>query len=408
MKPTLVSLFSGAGGLDIGLEMAGFRTLSAVERDEDCIETLQTNRGAVVSDNGVRLLREAAIVGRSIADVSGSELKPAKSRRTVDLLAGGPPCQPFSSAGKMLSIDDPRGRLFEHFVRIASELKPRLILLENVRGLVTARGRNGEPGEVLREVSESFERIGYATTFQLLNAADYGCPQRRVRLFMMATRCTALPEFPEPTHGESRLPWVTLGDYLRNRTEPAARDLVRPSAALAPQLAALRPGTGLRSVGIRETTRPGGHWGYRQGAFVADPSLPARTVTASASQDWVRLSDGSLRRLTLEECAGLQGFPPDWRFVGSKASRFRQVGNAVPIVFGVVLGAALLKSLGSPRRGKIASAPLPTTIQRAIVYTRNEERRNGESRKRAAEAALGELGVVELKERGTAKKRKKA
>lgn len=141
----------------------------------------------------------------------------------------------------MQSVDDPRGRLFEHFVRLASALRPRLILFENVRGLVTARGPRGEPGEVLRMVKAAFEGIGYGTSFALLNAADYGIPQRRVRCFLVASRCTALPEFPQPTHAEmpqanlfgSRLPWVTLGQFLASFPAPSAEEIVRPTSTLA-------------------------------------------------------------------------------------------------------------------------------------------------------------------------------
>src|SRR5581483_1030294 len=177
----------------------------------------------------------------------------------------------------MLSIEDPRGRLFEEFARLVAGLRPRLVLFENVRGLVTSRGPSGEPGEVLSLVREAFERLGYATTFALLNAADFGVSQRRVRCFMMAACEGVLPVFPEPTHDEhpvndffaARLPWVTLGTFLAGRPAPAEGEIVRPTPQLAAQLATLKPGNGLKSAGARETTRPGGHWGYRQGTFIA-------------------------------------------------------------------------------------------------------------------------------------------
>ncbi len=416
-RPTVVSLFTGAGGLDVGLEQAGFLTVAAAECNEDCVATLVGNREAKIPIPGLgrrRYLEHMTIVPRYVEQINPEDLRPAGvgSRWTPDLMAGGPPCQPFSSSGDLRSVTDPRGRLFEYFVRLAGLLQPRLILFENVRGLVTARGLRGEPGEALFMVKQAFEGIGYATRFALLNAADYGCPQRRVRCFMMAARDVAVPPFPEPTHAEHpepslfdpRRPWVCLRDFLASQPEPAPADVVRPSATLAVQLQALSEGTGLRSAGARETTRPGGHWGYRQGTFIADLSLPARTVTASASQDWVRLPDGAFRRLTWRECAALQGFPAAWQFVGGRASQFRQIGNAVPVVFGEVLGRCLRQALLAPRgRQKPVSAPLPAEFAIAINYTRKEQRRNGASRARVIQLQqAGTVSVRDIKGTGSA------
>jgi DNA (cytosine-5)-methyltransferase 1 len=400
---TVVSLFTGAGGLDIGLEQAGFRTISAVDNDSECVRTLRDNQAAKVRHGGgLAYLERAKVIQAGVETLEPADLRPpdADSNWVPDLMAGGPPCQPFSSSGKMLSVGDPRGRLFEDFVRMAEGLKPKLILFENVRGLVTARGPKGEPGEVLGMVRRAFENIGYATTFALLNAADYGCPQRRVRCFMMAARCTCMPEFPAATHCESpqtglfgaAARWVTLGEYLATLAPPSDEETVRPSERLAGQLARVSAGSGLKSAGAREATRPGGHWGYRQGTFIADLGQPARTITASASQDWIRLADGSLRRLTLRECAGLQGFPPEWQFAGPIASKFRQVGNAVPSVFGRVLGRALIDALGGGLRPRPKPAPLPREFDLAIAYTRREQARNGESR-RTVRDKLAQPGI---------------
>lgn len=411
---SLVSLFSGAGGLDIGLERAGFRTVTATDSDPECVATVSLNQRACIAfESGTHLAGTTTLLSK-VEDLRAADLRPTVATRSwvPDLLAGGPPCQPFSSSGKMLSVDDPRGRLFEHFVRLACELKPKLILFENVRGLVTARGPHGEPGEVVRMVKEAFERIGYATTFALLNAADFGCPQRRVRCFMLATRCTDLPAIPEPTHVENPQPslfqvgrpWVTLGEFLRARPDPTPDEIVRPSTKLAALLRHVQPGSGLKSAGAREATRPGGHWGYRQGTFVADLGQPARTVTASASQDWVRLADGTVRRLTLRECAGLQGFPTQWEFTGTLASRFRQVGNAVPACFGEVLGRVLIAALDGGVRSCPRSAPLPSEFVAAAEYTKREHQRNGTSRadararlkQGAPVSAIKGLGSAEL------------
>jgi DNA (cytosine-5)-methyltransferase 1 len=389
-RPTLVSLFTGAGGLDIGLEQAGFCTVTATDSDPDCVATLRHNqRTKLVADDRPYLEGTTILLSR-VEDLEPEDLRPAWANRSwvPDLLAGGPPCQPFSSSGKMLSLQDPRGRLFEHFVRLATGLQPRLILFENVRGLVTAKGPTGEPGEAIHRVKEAFETIGYATRFALLNAADFGCPQRRVRCFMIGARDTSLPVFPSPTHAEYSgaslfeplPPWVTLGEFLASCPAPEPDEIVRPTADLAAKLRTVRDGSGLKSAGAREATRPGGHWGYRQGTFIADLGQPARTITASASQDWIRMPDGTLRRLTLRECAGLQGFPPGWQFVGPLASRFRQVGNAVPSVFGRVIGRQLIEALTSHGTQKPVSAPFPSEFHSAIAYTKREHNRNGVSR----------------------------
>jgi DNA (cytosine-5)-methyltransferase 1 len=398
---SLVSLFTGAGGLDIGLELAGFETVTAVDFDPDCVKTLRRNQERAQDAKAeLPLLRTAKILEAKVEDLQPADLRPqdAGPDWSLDVLAGGPPCQPFSSAGRMLSFKDPRGRLFEDFVRLARGLNPRLILFENVRGLVTALGPTGRPGEAVELVKRAFEEIGYATSFALLNAADYGAPQRRVRLFMMATRNTRLPVFPAATHSESpgetlfgpQLPWVSLGELLKTMPVADDIDIDLPSAALGEALKDVPAGSGLKSAGVREATRPGGHWGYKQGTFVADFTKPARTVTAAATQDWIRDGQGRLRRLTWRECAALQGFPQSWEFVGNKASRFRQIGNAVPAIFGTVLGKALLEVLNDEQVVKTPlSAPFPTDFVDSIDYTKREHRRNGPSRA-AAKVALAE------------------
>lgn len=386
-RPKLVSLFSGAGGLDIGLERAGFETVAAVDSDADCAATLRLNQKAGVQVDGSnrRHLNRTRIFHADIASVTGSDLTGSE----VDLLVGGPPCQPFSSAGRQRSLKDPRGQLFAHFVRLAEELQPRAILFENVRGLVTARGHSGTPGEALQEVLDGFHAAGYATTCALLNAADYGAPQRRVRFFMMAIRDGELPVFPMATHGREGTDclrrWITLEEFLSGRPSPESSEVVRPSDALRQQLEVLPDGTGLKSPGRREPTRPGGHWGYKQGTFIADPYKPARTVTAASTQDWIRMKDGSLRRITLAEAAGLQGFPDEWVFEGTRSSQFRQVGNAVPAVFGRALGEVLRAWLCSSvvRECPPVSAPLPASVSSAISYTLRDDSRNGKVRPRS-------------------------
>lgn len=381
---TAIDLFAGAGGLATSLEASGWETVSTLEIDDDAIGTLRRNQ-----DRGH--LKKARIVQGDVRDIAAHDLRPAGVRATwrPDLLTGGPPCQPFSSAGRMRGFDDPRGGLFQEFVRLADELKPRFILFENVAGLVTAKTPNGEVGGVLRKIQSEFENIGYACRFDLLNAADFGAPQRRVRLYMIASRQERLPEFPQPTHGRDtttgRKSWLTLDEFLATQPEPDRKDIVRPNAHRATALSKLLPGTGLRSGGIVEANRPSGHWGYRQDCFVADMTMPSRTIRAAATPDWLRLRGGSMRRLTWRECANLQGFPADWEFVGTIASRFRQIGNAVQGHVGRAIGTTLNTAASETRRSKPLSAPWPACFHKRVRYTTMEEAVNGAHRRAAKE-----------------------
>lgn len=398
-QPTLVSLFSGAGGADVGLERAGWHTIAATDVDADCIATLTESQRAsipVPGQSGRAFLQGARLLQADVATLAARDLRPegADARWSPDLLVGGPPCQPWSSAGLQRGLNDPRGRLFEHMIRLTAELKPRLVLFENVRGLLTAVGRSGQPGEVVRQIQKSFEDLGYGTRFATLNAADYGASQRRVRLFMIAARVGDLPGFPEPTHGRdglARKPWVSLGELLARLPDPRPEDVVRPTGTRARDLAALTPGTGLRTGGRIEANRPSGHWGYRQDSFVADPSLPSRTIRAASTPDWLRLEDGTMRRLTWRECAALQGFPPEWRFHGTVASRFRQIGNAVQADVAHAIGSVLLSALDrvDVARQPPVSAPWPAEFHRRIRYTASEHRTNGAYRVRVQARNVG-------------------
>ncbi|AWE52403.1 hypothetical protein DC008_23685 [Streptomyces nigra] len=392
-KPTLVSLFSGAGGLDLGLERAGFHTVTATDVDANCMKTLQKVQESSVPVRGQEgriHLEGARLIHAPAEELKAADLRPegATSRWRPDVLAGGPPCQPFSSAGRQRGIEDPRGKLFLEFVSLAEQLKPRLILFENVRGLVTAKDPSGEPGGVLRLIRSSFEEIGYATRFKLLNAADFGAAQRRIRLFMIASKDRILPDFPEPTHGRlvgdtlmgDVKPWVTLGEFLSGQPTPKPEDIVYPAGSLVDELKGLTPGTGVKSGGIVEANRPTGHWGYRQDRFLADLNMPARTIRAATTPDWIRLEDGTLRRLTWRECAALQGFPREWEFQGTVASRFRQIGNAVQADVAEKMGLMLMQSISSNKKAAPKSGPWPPEFHKWMAYTAMEHQTNGEHR----------------------------
>lgn len=390
-----VSLFSGAGGLDLGFEAAGWDCIYASDIDAHAVETLEVNRGKRIL--GTPALSRTFIERADVRQSSGRDIlaKAGIRRGDVHVVVGGPPCQSWSSAGHQLGFEDPRGRLFRDYIRIADELDVRWLVFENVRGLLTARGPDGKPGSALRHIRETLLQAGFQTRVELLNAADYGVAQRRVRLIMIGFRAGDMPPIPQPTHAkapdladEGLLPWMSLGDCLRSITPPTGDEIIRPNARLEEELCKLRPGTGVRSPGKSEATRPGGHWGYKQGAFVADLELPARTVTASSQQDWIKDPKLGLRRLCPRECAAIQSFPPEWVFCGNRTQQYQQIGNAVP----PALAAAVARSLGEhvasmPRKKSVQKAsellPLHERLESAIKYTHKEELRNGLSRRLA-------------------------
>jgi len=382
-----ISLFSGGGGLDLGLEQAGLHCAFATDHDRDAVATLLTNRGHPLGQ-GRKALTDAVITLDDVRRLEGKNIlsQIGVTRGEIPVLAGGPPCQSWSSGGKQLGYADPRGRLVNDYLRIASEIDARWLIFENVRGLLTARGVDGRPGSALEAMrSRLFER-GWQTHVELLNAADFGVPQRRVRLIVIGYRSGDVPLMPVPTYGKSggQRCWKTLGACLSELDPVNADEVIRPNGKMAADLVGLRPGTGAKSAGKAEATRPGGHWGYKQGAFIADLAQPARTVTASSQQDWIIDNRYGLRRLTPRECAAIQTFPRDWKFVGNRVSQYRQIGNAVPPLLAQAIGLAIRSQAhaeGGSQGQWRAPAPLAPKLQSAIDYTMREERRNGYSRR---------------------------
>jgi DNA (cytosine-5)-methyltransferase 1 len=392
-----VSLFSGAGGLDLGLELAGWDCLFATDHEQAAVDTLEANRGYRLGQ-GRKAFEHTEIELADVRNLTGRHILGLTGQRKgeIPLLAGGPPCQSWSSGGHQKGYDDPRGRLVDDYLRIAEQLDTRWLLFENVRGLLTARGIDGVPGSALARLRKELFARGWQSSVELVNAADHGIAQRRVRLILIGYRAGDAPEFPTATHAalaSAKLrPWISLGQCLAKIDAPSGDEIQRPSGKMAVDLDGLPPGTGAKSPGKREATRPGGHWGYKQGAFIADLQLPARTVTASSQQDWIYDPALGLRRLCPRECAAIQSFPSDWKFVGNRSIQYRLVGNAVPPMLGMALGAKLSERLSRDaphdRLGASELLPLPAKLQSAIAYTVREENRNGASRRAVGKRAV--------------------
>jgi DNA (cytosine-5)-methyltransferase 1 len=199
MKKIVVSLFTGAGGLDIGFEAAGYDVRVAVESDKACCDTLRLNRPT------------KAIIQKDIREVTHEEILSAGRIRpgSVTAVIGGPPCQGFSQLGKR-NPNDPRNFLYREFLRIVEGLRPTMFLMENTSAIVNIRNR-----QVFLDIIQAAQKAGYATGHQVLNAVDFGVPQRRQRCFIVGRR---MPDF-----ASHRLPSVTVGQTIKDLVEAEVR-----------------------------------------------------------------------------------------------------------------------------------------------------------------------------------------
>jgi DNA (cytosine-5)-methyltransferase 1 len=367
-----VELFTGAGGLALGCEIAGFKPVRVVERDRWACDTIRENR-----DNGYPLVADWDVFEGDVRKVDWSDIT-----GPIDLVAGGPPCQPFSTGGKARAADDQRD-MFPAATEVIRQLKPRAFIIENVRGLTRAAFANYyqyillrlEHPELVSLEGESwfdhFQRLQgehtsvtsdlqYNVVPTVVNAADYGVPQQRWRVFMVGFRSDVSADwsFPEPTHSADALvhsKWVT-GEYWdrhkvsrRDRGEIPARDVKR-----VVQLKLLGEPQGHRWRTVRDAIetlpeprvtgsrkflnhvlQPGarsypGHTG-------SPIDLPAKALKAGVhgvpgGENMLRRPDGSVRYFTVREAARIQTFPDRYELHGAWGEAMRQLGNAVPVL----------------------------------------------------------------------------
>lgn len=360
-----ISLFTGAGGLDYGFEAAGFETAVAVEIDARCCETLQANRPWRIIPQDI-----AAISTDDLLDIAKLEVGEA------DILIGGPPCQPFSKSGfwatgEAKRLNDPRATTLEAYMRVLAEARPRTFLLENVEGL-SFRGKD----EGLQLIHSRLHAVNqahgtnYRAHIGVLNAADYGVPQMRRRVFVIGARDGSDFTFPAPTHAaphevtEGLKPHLTAWDALHDLPEPDDQDVVA-KGKWADLLATIPEGGNY----LWHTERGGGEplfgWRRRYWSFLLklakdQPSwtIQAQPGPATGPFHWDN------RRLTMREMARLQTFPEGVNVEGTVADAQRQLGNAVPSLLAEVVARSIkVQLLGGKRaksRNKLALLPAPT------------------------------------------------
>ena len=385
----VISLFSGAMGLDLGLEKTGrFEVLAAVEKEKVFCDTIRTNRDAG------RLSRRLKVFERDVAEVDPQEILKSSGLKPgeVDVLVGGPPCQSFSTAGRRRTTQDTRGTLLWDFLRFVRVLRPRFFLMENVRGLLSAAIRHrpiklrpnsgGRPlqpdeeaGSVVRLFAGELQHIDAASyhmdCFEV-NAVNYGAPQLRERAFFVGNRYNDFVDFPDPTHGspeasrsgqhelfgthnDETIAWRTLGDTIRGlkEAEPVIIDF---SPRKKSYLAKVPAGSNWRSLPMdiqRESmgsawSAKGGRSGWwRRLSF----DLPCPTLVTMPNHASTALCHpDEVRALTLREYAAIQEFPVDWCFRGTPAQQYEQAGNAVPLRLGTIAGEVIAEHLDTLRQ----------------------------------------------------------
>lgn len=357
----LISLYSGAGGMDYGFEAAGFETAVALELNHDCCETLRGNRNWPVLE-------------KSIFDATTTEILAAGrlKKGEASLLIGGPPCQPFSKSGYWVRgdaarLDDPRSDTLAAYMRVVEEALPHAFVLENVSGLAFSGKDEG-----LQLLLDRVKRINrktksnYTPVFKVLNAADYGVPQLRERFFLVASRDGALFKFPPPAfatdneNGEAALlvsvpPHRTAWDALGDLPEEPTEDL-----RVRGKWASLLPSVPEGSNYLWHTDRGGGEplfgWRRRYWTFLLKlaKSRPSWTIQAQPGPA-VGPFHWKNRRLSARELCRIQTFPDDVKVTGGRSAVQKQIGNAVPSLLAEVLGREIRKQLLGER---VANSPL--------------------------------------------------
>jgi len=321
-KYTLLSLFTGCGGLDLGFR-GGFEFLGKKypRRDFDIVWANDVNEDACDS---FRRNFEEDIVPGDIRKVLNGEVPGPKLPKHVDVVLGGFPCQDFSHAGKRLGFDSKRGVLYQSMAEVVRRTKPSIFMAENVKGLLTINN-----GTAIETIKRDFKALGYHVEHTLLLAADYEVPQNRERVIIIGTREKYLPpfEFPDPV----------LTDKKRVTLKEAIGDLEN----------------------VKEGSVPNHYWSRAkknkgQGNSTVSPNKPGPTMRAEHHGN-IEWHWSGKRRLSAREAARIQSFPDDFIFYPSTSAAYRQIGNAVPPVLGWHMATAIQQFLKKHLRNKGAS-----------------------------------------------------
>jgi len=328
-KPTVISLFSGGGGLDLGFEQAGFKTKVCVEIDKYCCATLRRNRRAwKVIERDIN-----SVSSREILDTAGLDVGEAT------VVMGGSPCQSFSTLGKKKALEDPRGRLIREFIRVVEDTQPTAFVFENVPGLQSIL-----KGKVLKEILAAFnKKVKYTTNHTVLNSADYGVPQARKRLFILGHRNGLKLEFPLQRYFKNGIggeKWMSVKDTFKKMIEEgwdlnrSDNKVFKHSKEMINKMKLVEPGKNFWSLPLElrpPCWRNGKHLGKDTfGRIEANKPAPTIRTCGYNPTKGRYIHPFENRGLNTLEMAALQTFPKDYIFEGGLVHVGRQIGDAVP------------------------------------------------------------------------------
>lgn len=350
---TAVSFFSGAGGLDLGFEREGIPMLMFSEIDRHARATLHLNHPKVGLVGNISKLDKDAVF--NYAQVPES--------RGIDIMVGGPPCQAFSTAGARRAFDDERGNVFLDFIDLAAQVRPKYLVIENVRGLLSTpfpvgKGKKPVKGGAMAMVLQRLKDAGYTASFNLYNAANFGAPQSRERVIIIAKLGSDRVPWLTPTHSDDpkwKLPkWVTFAEGTKHLKNATHRHTQFPEKRLR-FFRLLKQGQYWKDLPAdlqEEALGKAYHLGGGKTGFYRriNPNLPSPTLVTSPTMPATDLCHPTeLRPLSVEEYGALQGFPKSWKFSGKISDIYRQIGNAVPVELGRAVARAVLADMsGQP------------------------------------------------------------
>jgi DNA (cytosine-5)-methyltransferase 1 len=355
-----ISLFSGAMGLDLGVERAGFNIRVCCEMNKVACQTIRKNSNIPVIERDITLVPTEEIL--NVANLTAEE---------VDLVVGGPPCQAFSSAGRQRGLADLRGNVIIQYLRVIEDIKPGFFILENVRGLLSAKLNIVPPrfekyanlveenGSVLFYLSERFKELGYTISFALFNSANYGVPQVRERMIIFGHKGTERIPLPAPTHSidgaNGTAKWVTLKDAIGDLEQPKETDFLPLREKNKEVMKLIKEGENWTSLPGEIAKKAmgkayelgGGKTGFLRRLSYSKPS--PTLVTCPTMPATLLCHPTELRPLSIKEYARIQQFPDSWDFQGKIIDIYKQIGNAVPVGLGYMAAKNIINFINGNR-----------------------------------------------------------